>query len=176
MAEKKYNLITNIARERENSRDAWSAVDILWRLHFLRVRPAPTRNMWYQLGPVENENIASHIHDKYYFILFFNAPNKDVSIMNKRVHQTAACTIRIFWNDAFVCLVINLKFINTNFFHSLLNSITTPCMVCCCSKRYRPAKQHPLTGCYPAVPLSRCPSSGSSRQPSATPPKTFRQL
>ena len=36
------------------------------RLHFLRVRPAPARNTWYQLGLVENENIASHIHDKYY--------------------------------------------------------------------------------------------------------------
>ena len=28
-------------------------------------RPAPARNTWYQLGPVENENIASHTHDKY---------------------------------------------------------------------------------------------------------------
>ena len=55
-----------IACERGNSRDAWSAVDILWRLHFSRVRPAPARITWYQLGPVENENIASHIHDKYY--------------------------------------------------------------------------------------------------------------
>ena len=59
-------LAVGIARERGNSRDGWLALDILWRLHFSRVRPAPARNTWYQLGPVENENIASHIHDKYY--------------------------------------------------------------------------------------------------------------
>ena len=58
--------VSTIARERGNSRDVWSAVDMLWRLHFSRVRPAPARNTWYQLGPVENENIASHLHDKYY--------------------------------------------------------------------------------------------------------------
>ena len=55
-----------IVRERGNSRYAWSAVNILWRLHFSRVRPAPARNTWYQLWPVEHENIAYHAHDKYY--------------------------------------------------------------------------------------------------------------
>ena len=58
-----------IACERGNSRDAWSAVDILLRSQFSRVRPAPVRNTWYQRGPVENANIASHIHDKYYLLL-----------------------------------------------------------------------------------------------------------
>ena len=58
--------VSTIARERGNLRDVWSAVVILWWLHFSRVRPAPARNTWHQLGPVENENIASHLHDKYY--------------------------------------------------------------------------------------------------------------
>ena len=35
--------------------------------------------------------------------------------MNKRLHPTGTCTICIFWNDALVCLVISLKFINTKF-------------------------------------------------------------
>ena len=61
-----WNYRVTIARESGNSRDAWSAVDILWRLHFSRARPAPARNAWYQLGTVKIENIASHIHDKYY--------------------------------------------------------------------------------------------------------------
>ena len=168
--------LRGIARERGNSRDAWSAVNILWRLHFSRVRPAPARNTWYQLGTVENENLASYIHDQYYLYYSIMPKIKILSIVNKRLHQTGACTIGIFWNEALVCLVISLKFINTKFVDSLLNSITTPCMVCCCSQRYRPAKQHPLTGCYPAVPLSRCPNSGSSRQPSAPPPETVPQF
>ena len=66
---------------------------------------------------------------KILFILFYDAQNKDLSIMNERLHQNVACTICIFFNDALVCLVISLKFINTKFVHSLLNSITTPCMV-----------------------------------------------
>ena len=114
------------------------------RLHFSRVRPAPARNTWYQRGPFENENIASHIYDKHY--LNHSIMLKiDLSIMNKRLHQTVACTIWIFLNDALVFLVISLKSINTNFVHSLLNSITTPCMVLLLLQEAPPVKQHPLT-------------------------------
>ena len=63
------------------------------------------------------------------FTLFYNAQNKDLSIMNKRLHQTVAFMICIFLNVVLVCLVISLKFINNKFVHSLLNSTTTPCMV-----------------------------------------------
>ena len=108
-------------------------------------------------------------------ILFYNVQNRDLSIMNKRLHQTVACPMCIFWNDALMCLVISLKFINTKFVHSLLNSITTPCMVLLLLPEVPAGERaHPYQlRSYPTVPLSRCPtgfSSGSSRQPSATPP------
>ena len=82
------------------------------------------------------------------FMLICNAQNKEFSIMNKRLHQTVACTICIFLNDALVCLVITLKLINSKLVHYLLNSITTPCMVCCCSKRCPPPPR--LSPCHAA--------------------------
>ena len=114
-----WEAVNIIASERGNSRDAWSAVDILWRLPFSRVRPAPARNTWYQLGPVENDNIASHIHDKYY-LYYSIMPNIYIYIykMNKRLHQSVACTICIFlaatkqlykWYFPSVCLSVRLS-------------------------------------------------------------------
>ena len=53
-----------IVRASSDARYLVSAVDILWRLHLWCGRPTPARNTWYRIWPVENKNVASHVHEK----------------------------------------------------------------------------------------------------------------
>ena len=146
-----------ITSERGNSRDARSAVDILWRLHFACltctraecVISAKTSRKWKHCLPYTRWILS---------ILFYNAHNKYLPIMNTRLHQTVACTICIFWNDALVCLVISLKFINTEFVHSLLNSITTPCMVLLLLPEVPAGETAPPYQLLPGCPLVTLPA------------------
>ena len=62
-----------VARHRSETPLMQSAMDILWRLRFSRLRQAPSRKAWYRRRPVQSRIIASYVHENIY-LWYFTMP------------------------------------------------------------------------------------------------------
>ena len=83
--------VTNVARVRGDPPLLQSAMDILWRLRFSRLRQAPSRKAWYSRGPVKSKIIASYVHENVY-LWYFILPQ--IMVFPRSINITArlACT------------------------------------------------------------------------------------
>ena len=82
---------TNVARVRGDPPLLQSAMDILWRLRFSRLRQAPSRKAWYRRGPVKGRIIASYVYDNFY-LWYFIMPQIMVFPCSINITARLACT------------------------------------------------------------------------------------
>ena len=60
-----------VARVRGDPPLLQSAMDILWRLRFSRLRQAPSRKAWYSRRPVKSKIIASYVHENFIYDILY---------------------------------------------------------------------------------------------------------
>ena len=82
---------TVVARVRRDPPLLQSAMDILWRLRFSRLRQAPSRKAWYSRGPVKSKIIASYVHENFY-LWYFILPQIKVFPCSINITARLACT------------------------------------------------------------------------------------
>ena len=80
-----------VARVRGDPPLLQSAMDILWRLRFSRLRQAPSRKAWYSRGPVKSKIIASYVHENFY-LWYFILPQIMVFPCSINITARLACT------------------------------------------------------------------------------------
>ena len=83
--------IGSVTRVRGDPPLLQSAMDILWRLRFSRLRQAPSRKAWYSRGPVKSKIIASYVHENFY-LWYFILPQIMVSPCSINITARLACT------------------------------------------------------------------------------------
>ena len=83
--------IMAVARVRGDPPLLQSAMDILWRLRFSRLRQAPSRKAWYSRGPVKSKIIASYVHENFY-LWYFILPQIMVFPCSINITARLACT------------------------------------------------------------------------------------
>ena len=83
--------VTAVARVRGDPPLLQSAMDILWRLRFSRLRQAPSRKAWYSRGPVKSKIIASYVHENFY-LWYFILPQIMVFPCSINITARLACT------------------------------------------------------------------------------------
>ena len=80
-----------VARVRGDPPLLQSAMDILWRLRFSRLRQAPSRKAWYRRGPVKSKIIASYVHENFY-LWYLILPQIMVFPCSINITARLACT------------------------------------------------------------------------------------
>ena len=101
--------IPTVARVRGDPPLLQSAMDILWRLRFSRLRQAPSRKAWYRRGPVKSKMIASYVHDNFN-LWHFIMPQIMVFPCSINITTILACTINDTCStDALARLIIGFK-------------------------------------------------------------------
>ena len=98
-----------VARVRGDPPLLQSAMDILWRLRFSRLRQAPSRKAWYSRGPVKSKIIASYVHENLY-LWYFILPQIMVFPCSINITARLACTNNHTCStDSLARLVIGFK-------------------------------------------------------------------